>query len=143
MKRVWVNGTFDVLHMGHIKLLEYASTFGSVRVGLDTDERIKQSKGKDRPINNLRDRMDFMKSIVYVNDVVSFNDDESLINHIKEYNPDYFIIGSDYRERRIIGCEFAAQVIFFERTRHSSSDTINKIISIHEKESSSNRRIWY
>ena len=44
MKKIWVNGTFDVLHIGHIKLLEYASSLGVVRVGLDTDERVKLKK---------------------------------------------------------------------------------------------------
>ncbi|NDE81741.1 MAG: D-glycero-beta-D-manno-heptose 1-phosphate adenylyltransferase, partial [Actinobacteria bacterium] len=45
-KKVWVNGAFDVLHIGHIKLLEYAKSLGSVRVGLDTDTRIKMLKGE-------------------------------------------------------------------------------------------------
>ncbi len=64
--KVWINGTFDVLHVGHVKLLEYGSKFGSIRVGLDTDERISEKKGKHRPINNLQDRIDFMLGIRYV-----------------------------------------------------------------------------
>ena len=52
MKKIWVNGSFDILHVGHIRLLEYASLFGSIRVGIDTDERIKEKKGKDRPSSN-------------------------------------------------------------------------------------------
>jgi cytidyltransferase-like protein len=44
MKKIWVNGTFDVLHIGHIKLLEYASTLGSVRVGIDSDNRVREKK---------------------------------------------------------------------------------------------------
>ena len=61
--RVWVNGTFDVVHIGHIRLLEHASAFGKVMVGIDTDERVKLKKGEGRPFNNLKDRMDFIKSI--------------------------------------------------------------------------------
>jgi D-beta-D-heptose 7-phosphate kinase/D-beta-D-heptose 1-phosphate adenosyltransferase len=62
--RVWVNGTFDVLHRGHIELLEYASKFGKVRVGIDTDERVKQLKGDSRPINRWSDREYLLKNIM-------------------------------------------------------------------------------
>ena len=44
VKKVWVNGSFDILHLGHLRLLEYASLFGEVRVGVDTDERIREKK---------------------------------------------------------------------------------------------------
>jgi cytidyltransferase-like protein len=141
--KVWINGTFDVLHVGHIKLLEYGSKFGSIRVGLDTDERISEKKGKHRPINKLQDRIDFMLGIRYVDSVVSFSDDDSLISCIREYAPDYFIIGSDYKDKKIIGREFAKEIVFFDRLDYSSTDTINKIIEINEKESSSRRRVWY
>jgi D-beta-D-heptose 7-phosphate kinase/D-beta-D-heptose 1-phosphate adenosyltransferase len=143
MKKVWVNGSFDVLHVGHIRLLKYASEFGLVRVGLDTDKRIKEKKGESRPINTLYDRMEFMRGIRYVNDVVSFDSDEALINSIKEYEPDYFIIGSDYKGKKIIGDEFAKEIIFFDRLKYSSTDIIKKITEINEKESSSRRRVWY
>ena len=78
MKKIWVNGTFDVMHIGHIKLLEHASSLGIVRVGLDTDDRIQQKKGPNRPVNTLQDRIDFMKSIKYVDSVVSFSSNKEL-----------------------------------------------------------------
>jgi cytidyltransferase-like protein len=68
--RVWVNGTFDVLHIGHIELLKFASVFGKVRVGIDTDLRVKQFKGDGRPVNTWEDRTKLMDSIRYVYDVV-------------------------------------------------------------------------
>lgn len=141
--KVWINGTFDVLHIGHIKLLEYGSKFGSVRVGLDTDERISSKKGKYRPINKLQDRIDFMLGIRYVDSVVSFGNDDTLANYIKEYEPDYFIIGSDYKYKKIIGGEFAKEILFFDRLDYSSTNTIQKIIEVNEKESSSHRGIRY
>jgi cytidyltransferase-like protein len=84
--KIWVNGTFDVMHIGHIKLLEHASSLGIVRVGLDTDERIKEKKGLKRPINTLQDRIDFMKSIKYVDSVVSFSSNEELEKRIEEWD---------------------------------------------------------
>jgi D-beta-D-heptose 7-phosphate kinase/D-beta-D-heptose 1-phosphate adenosyltransferase len=85
VKRVWVNGSFDVLHIGHINLLEYANSLGNVRVGLDTDERIKEKKGENRPYNILKDRIKFLSSIKFVDSIVTFSSDDELIDRIKEY----------------------------------------------------------
>ena len=58
MKTVWTNGCFDVLHRGHIELFKYAKSLGDyLVVGIDTDERVKASKGSSRPFNTLEDRM--------------------------------------------------------------------------------------
>ena len=122
--KVWVNGTFDVLHIGHMKLLEYASTFGTVRVGIDSDERVRQKKGKDRPFNTLEDRMEFMNGIKYVDSVVSFNSDESLIDCIKNWNTDILVIGGDYEYKQIIGVEFVEKVYFFNKIENKSTSKI-------------------
>ena len=95
--KVWVNGSFDVMHIGHIKLLEYASKYGTVRVGLDSDERISERKGESRPFNSLKDRMDFISSIKYVESVTFFRNDDELVERIKEYDPDIMVIGNDYK----------------------------------------------
>lgn len=122
--RVWVNGTFDVLHIGHIKLLEFASQFGEVRVGIDTDERVKEFKGELRPINTIKDRIDFMNSIKYVNSSVSFSTDEELCDRIKEWDSDIIIIGNDYKDKRIIGSHLVKEVIFFDKIDGYSSTKI-------------------
>ena len=122
--RVWVNGTFDVLHIGHIKLLEFASQFGEVRVGIDTDERVKKLKGELRPINTIKDRIDFMNSIKYVNSSVSFSTDEELCDRIKEWNTDIIIIGDDYKDKRVIGSNLVKEIIFFDKIDGHSSTKI-------------------
>jgi D-beta-D-heptose 7-phosphate kinase/D-beta-D-heptose 1-phosphate adenosyltransferase len=122
--KVWVNGTFDVLHIGHIKLLEFASQFGEVRVGIDTDERVKQFKGELRPINCIKDRIDFMNSIKYVNSSVSFSTDEELCDRIKEWNTDVIIIGNDYKDKKVIGSHLVKEVIFFDKIDGYSSTKI-------------------
>ena len=122
--RVWVNGTFDVLHIGHIKLLEFASQFGEVRVGIDTDERVKQFKGELRPINTIKDRIDFMNSIKYVNSSVSFSTDEELCDRIKEWNADIIIVGNDYKDKKVIGSHLVKEVIFFDKIDDYSSTKI-------------------
>lgn len=124
MKKVWVNGSFDVLHIGHIRLLKYASQFGLVRVGLDTDRRIKEKKGESRPFNNLKDRLEFISSLKYVSSTTSFDSDEELENRIKEYEPDIMVIGGEYRYKHIVGLEFVPKVEFFEKIDGYSSTKI-------------------
>jgi D-beta-D-heptose 7-phosphate kinase/D-beta-D-heptose 1-phosphate adenosyltransferase len=126
MKKVWVNGTFDVVHIGHIKLLEFANSFGSVTVGLDTDERVRSKKGESRPFNTLVDRMDFISSIRFVDNVVCFDTDEELVNQIKKFEPDVMVIGGEYRYKQIIGLEHVPHIEFFEKIDgYSSSKILN------------------
>jgi D-beta-D-heptose 7-phosphate kinase/D-beta-D-heptose 1-phosphate adenosyltransferase len=124
MKKVWINGSFDILHIGHIKLLEYANMLGNIKVGIDTDERIKKFKGENRPFNSLIDRVEFLYSIKYINNVDTFNTDEQLINLIKQYQPDYMVIGSDYKDKPIIGSEYIKEIIYFERIKNKSTTKI-------------------
>mgnify|MGYP001344242430 FL=1 len=126
-KNVWVNGTFDVLHMGHIKLFQRARQMGlPVIVGIDTDDRIQSMKGNDRPINNLQHRVEFLKAIKYIDAVVSFSTDDELIELIKEHSPRYMLIGDDYKDKKIIGSEFIKEIIYVKRYGDlSSSDIIN------------------
>ena len=124
MVKVWVNGSFDVLHIGHIRLLEYASTLGSVKVGIDTDDRIKTLKGKNRPFNLLNERIEFLHSIKYIDSIDIFNTTEQLINLIKHYQPDYMVIGSDYKDKSIVGSEYIKEIVYFDRIKNKSTTEI-------------------
>lgn len=124
--RIWVNGAFDVLHIGHVKLLKYAATMGYLRVGIDADERIKQLKGPARPFNSYDIRKEFLESLRFVDDVVGFNSEEELINHIKEYQPDVMVIGSDYKNKKIVGAEYIKKIVYFDRTSHSTTQILNR-----------------
>ena len=124
MVRVWVNGSFDILHIGHLRMLEYAALFGDVRVGVDTDERIREKKGADRPYNTLEDRVEFLYGLKYVTDVVTFGSDDELIEQIKIYGPDIMVIGDDYKYESIIGREFIPEIKFFEKVPGKSTSKI-------------------
>ena len=125
-KKIWVNGTFDILHVGHIRLFKFASDLGNVRVGLDTDDRIKTLKGDNRPFNSLSRRIEFLSAISYIDTIVTFNSDIELINRIKEYQPDIMVIGSDYKNKKIIGSEYIPNIVYFDLVNDVSSTKILK-----------------
>lgn len=124
MNTVWVNGAFDVLHIGHIRLLARAKTFGHVTVGIDSDARIKHMKGPERPYNTAEERKEMLMALKYVDEVVVFNDEEELIECIKERSPKYMVIGSDYANKIIIGSQFIDHIIFFDRIYDKSTTSI-------------------
>jgi len=122
--KVWVNGTFDVLHIGHIKLLEFASQFGHLRVGIDTDKRVKELKGEDRPFNSQEDRKKMLESIKFVHEVVFFDSREELIESVKSYCPDVMVVGDDYQGEKVYGSEHTKKLVFFEKLPNYSSTKI-------------------
>jgi cytidyltransferase-like protein len=130
-KNVWINGSFDVLHTGHIKLFRMARMLagpnGEVWVGVDDDERISSRKGPSRPINTLKDRMMFLSSIKYIDVIVPFSSDDELEHYICEVEPDYMLIGDDYRDKPIIGSIFIKEIIYVTRDGKSTSGIVDRI----------------
>ena len=124
MVKVWLNGSFDILHIGHIRLINHAASLGVVRVGLDTDERIREKKGMERPFNTLSDRMEFISSIAGIDSVVSFGSNNELIERIREWEPDIMVIGDDYKYHEIVGIEYIPKVSFFEKIKDKSTTKI-------------------
>ena len=125
--RIFVNGSFDLLHTGHLDMLFYAKSLGAqLHVAIDNHERISYNKGIDRPVNPLHIRKAIMESLKPVDSVSVFGTDEELINTIRAYSPDIMVKGSDWRGKRVIGEEYCGQVIFYERVNNEST---TKIIS--------------
>ena len=128
MKKVWVNGCFDILHYGHFKLIEYAKSLGDqLVIGIDSDKRVKESKGDDRPFHTEGQRVFNLMQIEGVDIVVVFDSDTQLKEQIKRYNPDYFVIGSEYINKSIIGKEFVKEIKYFEKVDGFSTTEILKI----------------
>ena len=126
MKKIWINGTFDVLHIGHIRLMLHGASLGTLRVGIDTDERVRSKKGVGRPFNTLADRMEFVSAINGVDSVVSFGSNDELVERIKEWEPDIMVIGNDYKYHEIIGVEYVPKIEFFEKIPGHSTTNILK-----------------
>jgi D-beta-D-heptose 7-phosphate kinase/D-beta-D-heptose 1-phosphate adenosyltransferase len=125
------NGAFDILHPGHIALLNHAKSLGNyLMVAIDTDSRISEAKGPDRPVNNLRTRQCILKNLKAVDEVRLFTSDEELIKIIKEYQPDVRVIGSDWKNGVIVGEEYCQRIEFFDRVNNeSTTQTLENYIS--------------
>ena len=130
-KSVFVNGTFDVLHLGHLALLNYAKSLGDkLFVAIDSDERVRQLKGLTRPIYDAYQRKVMLLNLKAVDEVEIFSSDEELEMWIKQINPSIMVVGSDWRNKTVIGSQFAKRLEFFERIdEYSSTKTIQDIIN--------------
>ena len=123
MKIIFTNGCFDILHVGHINLLEYAKSLGGyLIVGLNSDSSVKKLKGENRPINNEKDRKRLLQSLKFVDEVFIFDNDDELCDQIISSGSKYIVIGNDYVGKKIIGSEFVKNVIFFEKLGDFSTD---------------------
>ena len=72
-KTVFTNGCFDILHLGHVKLLNEAKKLGEILIiGLNSDESIKKLKGKKRPIMNQKTRSYILSSMYFVDFIIEF-----------------------------------------------------------------------
>jgi len=130
LTKIWTNGCFDILHRGHIELFKYARSLGDeITVGVDSDRKVMQDKGLYRPINNLEDRMEVLKSIKYIDKVVHFDSRDELECLIKNYNPDIIVVGSDWKGKGVVGEQYAKEVKFFDRIKGYST---TKIITVQK-----------
>lgn len=121
-KSIFVNGTFDVLHVGHIRLLNYAKSLGDrLFVAIDSDDRVSKLKGPTRPINSVNERKELLLALKSVDEVEVFDSDEELNMWVKQIRPYVMVVGSDYRNKKVIGSEFAKNLIFYDRIKEYSS----------------------
>ena len=128
-KIVWTNGTFDLLHPGHIQLFKVARSLGDkVIVATDTDAKIKKDKGDHKPVNDLCYRVAMLEPIKYIDVVHTFGNRQQLEDLIQLYDPDILLLGDDWRDGEVVGAEFAKEVRFLPRVGgYASSSTISKI----------------
>ena len=129
MSIVWTNGTFDILHPGHIQLFKVARSLGDkVIVATDTDEKIKNDKGDHKPVNDLCYRVAMLEAIKYIDVVHTFGNRKELEDLIMLYEPDILLLGDDWRYGDVVGREHAKEVRFLPRVGgYASSNTIKRI----------------
>ncbi|GAB4270442.1 MAG: hypothetical protein Kow0029_07180 [Candidatus Rifleibacteriota bacterium] len=108
-KTVFTNGCFDILHPGHVYVLNEARKLGDLLIlGLNTDESIKRLKGPDRPYHRFADRVTVLSALCCVDYIVGFAEDtpQKLIEAI---TPKILVKGGDYSEATIVGADWVKQ----------------------------------
>ena len=124
---VWTNGVFDILHIGHLKLLRHAYSLGNrLIVGINSDASVKRLKGDLRPINDQNTRKELLLELGFVDDVIIFDQDTPL-EAMTKLEPDIIVKGGDYTFDTVVGNHLADVVIFPTVEGHSTTSIIKKI----------------
>jgi D-beta-D-heptose 7-phosphate kinase/D-beta-D-heptose 1-phosphate adenosyltransferase len=133
-KIVWTNGCFDLLHVGHIRYLKQAKSFGDILIlGLNSDSSIKQLKGPGRPIQPEKERAEILASLDFIDYILIFQETR-IDGYLKQLQPDIFAKGGDYNLNTIDQIERAAVESYggkikfgFREEGKSSTDIIRRI----------------
>ncbi|MBI4057101.1 MAG: D-glycero-beta-D-manno-heptose 1-phosphate adenylyltransferase [Elusimicrobia bacterium] len=127
-KVVFTNGCFDLIHVGHVLLLEKARELGNTLiVGLNSDHSVRRLKGPPRPLTPLWARAKVLSSLSCVDYVIPFKEDTPL-RLIRTLRPDILVKGADYKSKHIVGREFAGKVVRIPlRNGFSTTHLIQKL----------------
>jgi D-beta-D-heptose 7-phosphate kinase/D-beta-D-heptose 1-phosphate adenosyltransferase len=131
---VFTNGVYDLLHAGHVTLLEKAARLGDVLVvGINTDASVKRFKGPLRPITGERDRAKVLAALEAV-DYVTFFSEDTPYRLIQQLKPDILVKGGDYARGEIVGSDLVQNVVRIPLVKgRSSSEIIRKIVRAYGK----------
>ena len=125
MTTVIVNGTFDILHPGHIAMLNTARSLGNyLVVCIDTDRRVKELKGDKRPINDQTFRKVMLQNLKAVDIVEFFDSQDDLIRLLKLYKPDIMVKGSDWQGKSVVAEKYVKEIFWYDRIEEYSTTKI-------------------
>jgi len=115
MKIVWVNGCFDVMHLGHVRMLKFARSLGDyLVVGINSDDSVRRLKGDGRPIFTASERREMLLSLTeIINNVIIFEEDDP-VAVMKRHDPPINIVvkGMDYVNLQIPEKDALPDVMF-------------------------------
>ncbi len=131
-KIVFTNGVYDLIHAGHVTLLEKAKQLGDVLVvGINTDASVRRFKGPQRPIAGEKDRAKVLAAL-YAVDYVTFFPEDTPYQLIRRLKPDIFVKGGDYSSGEIVGRDLVKKVVRVPLVAgRSTSAMIKKILKAY------------
>lgn len=129
---VFTNGCFDLLHRGHVSLLERAKALGDVLVvGVNDDASVARLKGKDRPLHSQEDRLAVLEALACVDFVVLF-DEDTPGRLVRALAPDVLAKGGDYLPEEVVGRESAGKTVVLPLVEGHSSSRLVSLLSKQE-----------
>lgn len=132
----FTNGCFDILHLGHIKLLKEAMNYADyLIVGINSDSSAKKIKGRSRPVVTQNKRAKFLAELGIIDYLIIFNE-KTPFRLIKKIKPDVLIKGGDWHKKDIVGYDFVnsynGKVITYSYLKgYSTTKIIEDIIKQH------------
>jgi len=106
-------------------MFKYAKSLGDkLIVGIDSDDKVRKDKGPNRPFNSVEDRKFALECIKYIDEVVVFDTRQDLEDKIRQRSPDIMIVGSDWKEKEVVGEQYCTELKFFDRIQGYSTTNI-------------------
>ena len=121
--------TFDLLHAGHMIMLEDAKKQCDYLIaGLQSDPTIDRPNTKNKPIQTLEERKIQLKAIKYIDEIIIYNSEKELYELLEKIKPDIRILGTDYKGKSFTGDDLGIEIFYHNRTHNYSSTNIRKKI---------------
>ena len=132
MKTGFTCGSFDLLHAGHVLMLQEAKTVCDyLIVGLQTDPTIDR-ENKNKPIQTLEERKIQLSAVKYVDEVIVYETENDLYKLLKKLRPSIRIIGADHKDKKFTGHDLDIELFFNSRKHSWSSSSLRKRIAERE-----------
>ena len=129
MKKGFTCSCFDLLHAGHILMLEDAkSQCDKLIVGLQTDPSIDRPLTKNKPIQTLEERRIQLEAVRYVDKIFEYTTEEELYKKLLDIKPDVRILGSDYIGKSFTGDDLDIKIYYHDRKHNYSTTNLREKI---------------
>ena len=134
MKKGFTCSCFDLMHPGHMKMLQDArDQCDYLIVGLQTDPTIDRPDTKNLPIQTLEERQIMLASVRFVDQIVIYETEKELYDYLKTNRPDVRILGSDYKNKDFTGKDLDIDIYYHKRDHDWSSTEMRQRIIKNEK----------
>jgi glycerol-3-phosphate cytidylyltransferase len=136
MKIGFTCGVFDLFHAGHVLMLkECKEHCDYLIVALNKAENISHeiNPGKQKPVFSIEERVLIMKSCRYVDEVITYNSEDELLNILKTKNISIRFLGEDYKGKTITGQNLNIEIYYTDRSHGLSSSNYRKLIGPSDK----------
>jgi glycerol-3-phosphate cytidylyltransferase len=121
-------GAFDLLHAGHVVMLKEArKNCDWLVVGLQTDPSIDR-QDKNKPIQSVYERYVQLSGVKFVDEIIPYDTEQSLVDLLQSQEIDIRFIGEDYRDREFTGSDLPIEVFYTSRQHSFSSTNLRKVI---------------